>query len=336
MNSYETIVGFMNNYKSKGTSFSDGMRVGDFQQITNMDGTSRGTQGIMASSFCIRPYASDVITVETSVPVLVPGDTFNIPIIEPSPGAWAAMGAELVYIGKYLALKLDCARIIQTIATTVSNDTFIKFSGFDDYFQKVTCVLSANLNTVHNFTPRCIRYLTNIEVTENPTIVFTTAITTASGFELPFTDYGCFGPFISTGADPVMQQATAVGTVFQAMLGGALSNDNAQFPPYTPANWKTPLTDKTGTVRPFIRIDNVTWNNNQLISGFMPVFGYGYAPSFPATITALDDHLAPKLLASGGPDIDSNSNVVNFTQSTLRQIIGIEQYSEGWLPWNAG
>ncbi len=302
-NTYNYINQVRQLYKTAGTVFADGLRLGNYSQNTNMEGTSDGTPGVMCRSFYIVATDPALIFVNSfSIPTVTSPDTFALKLA--SIPLAVNPGATLVQVQNTTAIKLDCSRLLN-FQSVGPGDSSFRISGFDDYFQKV-CVDIGPVTEEATYPTRCLRYITNITCL-NSTGGQTINISTSNFFELPYTDYGCVPPMMCfSSIGPYYKQVQAAGaTTFQATVGGN----------YKRANWKTPLTNTLGTVRPIVQ--NL-WNqggNTQSISGFMGVYGYGYSPDMiPYTV--------PNSIV---PVIPKNND--------KQAIIGISQYSDGWLDW---
>lgn len=304
-NTYDYIKQIQQLYKTAGTVFADGLRLGEYSQTTNMEGTSDGTPGVMCRTFNI--VATDPNTIflnPFSIPTVTAPETFTLKLgLNPLA---VNPGATLVQVQSTTAIKLDCSRLLN-FQSVGPGDASFRISGFDDYFQKV-CVDIGPVTADATYPTRCLRYITNITCLSSLGAQ-TINISTSNFFELPYTDYGCVPPMMCLSTiGPYYAQVQAAGSpTFQTTVGGS----------YKRANWTTPLTNTLGTVRPIVQ--NL-WNqggNTQSISGFMGVYGYGYSPDFVELNPIPVNPIIPVIPVNNDP----------------RAIIGIEQYSDGWLDW---
>jgi hypothetical protein len=293
-------------YKSNGTNFGDGLRLGNYTSSEIFQPSGVGSSAVMAQSFKITAKPPTELITEfplndNSTTQITLGSVAN---------NYAEAGAEIVDINGTMALKLDVSRRLVFESNDVPGIVNIHISGFDDYNQKLTNITEVSEGVLASEEmSRGIRYVTNIYVTSGGSDK-KLSISTSKFLELPFTDYGVIGSLITDQSS---------GTLIGKRVGDAPPYRVSPAYIYEHAWWESPLTLISGRVRPVFSPKEFT--EEMTFNIFQPVYGYGYLPDMPSGLAA-------------NPFKDFTSNEIDLnTNNNLTLAIGIEQYSEGWKPW---
>lgn len=289
----------MNIYQSSGSNVGDGLTAGNFQ-LPGAQNSSRGVPIGNTQPYVISPAdgsASAIFLGLRTASGYLPLTQNFTPTPDPD-------GISLITLsGQQMALQLDCER--QLIFSGDDNYA-VTVNGYDMYGQQMVVSGTATLQSGQYVLrlPRAVFQIASIYVDLLDSTTLNISVGTNATLGLPYTDYGLGSnllKFLNYGGSPLLVVNTS---------GGGNQATTWALTWYA-ASWTQAVTATFGRSRPMIDLTALDFETAPILCAEQIVFGYNNLPNWVDT--------------SALPDIADNYSTAS--------IIGIPQYSTGWVGW---
>lgn len=286
-----------NTYGTGGTNKPSGFKAGDFMIPGQVNRGVTITNTFPSQLIVLPEIVIFTYTFTADSPLIVSLNLMN------------SLAPSLTPIVNFTSRELALLLLAPTrVSASANNQPYnMIVSGYDQYEQKTVSVQASSGVGNIAVTNVCYNYLSNITLSLNTPLsgdqTNTVTIQIGGNVELPYTDYGNENFLLN-----VINAQTFVPYV-------TMDGPEADYTPtyaflYTPANWNTPITASTGSPRPVI-FPIETSTTNIILMSQQVIYPTNNFPSLKA---------AP----------------IAFSEDNLTNVIGIKNYTQGWLPWDGG
>lgn len=298
LQSVDSLIG--NTYSTGGTNKPSGFKSGDFMipgQVNRGVTITNSYPGFLS----VIPYTTIL--------------TYTFTAATPSTVSLNLMNGQVTDISEVINFTNDelVLKLLSPTVLTATSDNFdytMNVSGYDQYEQKTfSSQQDAGDENVAQ-TNVCFKYISNITISLATPLTGneTNTITIQAGgiIELPYTDYENSNFLLSV----VEASGSTNSNPYITMDGAEETFVATNAFEYQTASWTSPITASTGTPRPYIKPTLGATSGIDLISQQI-VFPTNEYPNLKATF-------------------------VQFSEDNLTNVIGLKNYTQGWLPWDGG
>lgn len=298
LQSVDSLIG--NTYGTGGTNKPSGFKAGDFMIPGQVN---RGVT--ITNSY---PAYLSVLPITTILTYTFTANTPSTVSLNLLNGQVTDISEVVNFTDGELVLKLLSPTVL--IATSDFYDYTMDVSGYDQYEQKTFSTQTSAGESNLAQTNVCLKYLSNVTLSLTAPLTGnqTNTVTIQVGgiIELPYTDYGNRNFLLN-----VVEASGSLNSAPYITMDGSEEDFSATYAfVYQPASWINPITASTGTPRPYIKPTSNAVAGIDLISQQI-VYPTNEYPNLKATF-------------------------VQFSEDNLTNVIGLKNYTQGWLPWDGG